>query len=129
MVHVYLVDCANPKNRRRKMRMEEIRAKCLRRCICRNVTFRPICVTDIGNLSINDFDNSLIRRPKKKKRKNKDPKIERRFKRKDKRRRKERREKTAISARWIPDAYVNRGSDDIRESLCTLSRERGRKLL
>ena len=40
--------------------MEEIRAKCLRRCICRNVTFRPICVTDIGNLS-NDFDNSLIR--------------------------------------------------------------------
>ena len=96
-------------------------------------TFRPICVTDIGNLSINDFDNSLIRRPKKKKkkkkRKNKDPKIERRFKRKDKRRRKEGREKTAISARWIPDAYVNRGSDDIRESLCTLSRERGRKLL
>lgn len=49
------------------MRMKEIRAKCLRRCICRNVTFRPICVTDIGNLSINDFDNSLIRRPKKKK--------------------------------------------------------------
>ena len=41
--------------------MKEIRAKCLRRCICRNVTFRPICVTDIGNLSINDFDNSLIR--------------------------------------------------------------------
>lgn len=114
--------------------MEEIRAKCLRRCICRNVTFRPICVTDIGNLSINDFDNSSTYlsstyQKKKKKRKNKDPKIERRFKRKDKRRRKEGREKTAISARWIPDAYVNRGSDDIRESLCTLSRERGRKLL